>query len=1048
MLYLDFPTKKLEIKLDSAATTNELEVSAHYFDHVPASTTTVRRGGEHRSTSSGTTDVTIVEAPTLQGTIRNVHTISIHNKDTVTQNVTVKLDNSGTETILIRQSVAAGETLAYEDGGGWTVLSPITPPFVDTTAIVKGSVDSSKLLRIEVDGITSATTRTWTVGDVDIKPAGHATGLTANRIPYASGSTGALLTDSANLRFVSDRTLTITGDIAMTVDNQFAFEMIRTGGDRLNVGPLAAGNGVQFSSYNSAISDFEPFNFAGENYAFSARTGVLTSRLVSKIDNSGLTMYNTAGDRWSTHGHDTNGPFWSQSNSGDQFEVRNASDTPIFKLINDGIATHQTVSSGQVMILNSNHASGPYLTFQRSGTSKFDIGTPAQLGGSSTDGMALGTRGTDAIEFWTNQGVAPARQLMVVHTSSAVNYLQVGGATAGAGPYVQVDGSDTNIDLRYFTKGTGAHRFYTDHGATEQVRINHTASANRQVVLTGSNGGNPVITTTAGDLQCNVPFRVFDGTPRVRVIDTNANETTILGIDNGSGGYVGTETNHDFFLMTGNVTKVYIPHVASAVNYFSMSAASTGNSPILRVSSGTDTNVNMILSSQGTGTIFFFTAGSSYGQFAVTHTANSVNYLAATGAITSNDPYIQATGSDSNVNLALRSKGSAGIRFYTNGEGSAAEQVRISHEASAVNYLQLKGAATGGVPSIEAAGSDANPGLAFIAKGSGRHSFYTNGGGSTAEQARISHTASAVNWVQLTGGATGNAALIRASSATDTDVALSLSGQGTGELAFYTSGFSFKQFNITHTASANRYISITGSNGGNPTISASGGNVAIGTPTLTLGADSSSQSKVEFLEDTDNGSNKITLQGPASVSADATVTLPDRTATLGINLQTTVAASGTAVDFTSIPAGVRRITLLLSNVSPDSNMTMALQIGDSGGLETSGYTGTLGGVISNAAGGTVGGGAGPSDQWYLVQFQSGTGNGTCRGRITLELQEESSNTWVFGALLSESPGSGAFATWLSAGEKSLSGTLDRVRLKSSNGVDAFDGGEVAISYEY
>ena len=82
MIYLDFPTKKLEVVLAGAVTTNQAEVSAYYYDLIPQSTTTLRRGGTKVTDTNSTTDVAIVDAPELQGRIRNVHTIFIHNKDT------------------------------------------------------------------------------------------------------------------------------------------------------------------------------------------------------------------------------------------------------------------------------------------------------------------------------------------------------------------------------------------------------------------------------------------------------------------------------------------------------------------------------------------------------------------------------------------------------------------------------------------------------------------------------------------------------------------------------------------------------------------------------------------------------------------------------------------------------------------------------------------------------------------------------------------------------------------------------------------------------
>ncbi len=45
-------------------------------------------------------------------------------------------------------------------------------PFDDATAIIKGSADATKLLRIEVDGLTTGTTRVWTAPDANLTVAG------------------------------------------------------------------------------------------------------------------------------------------------------------------------------------------------------------------------------------------------------------------------------------------------------------------------------------------------------------------------------------------------------------------------------------------------------------------------------------------------------------------------------------------------------------------------------------------------------------------------------------------------------------------------------------------------------------------------------------------------------------------------------------------------------------------------------------------------------------------------------------------------------------
>lgn len=70
----------------------------------------------------------------------------------------------------------AGDCLSTD---GATVLSWVscsgggsTPPFVDTTNIIKGSGDATKLLKFEVDGFTTATTRTLTPQNASYTIAG------------------------------------------------------------------------------------------------------------------------------------------------------------------------------------------------------------------------------------------------------------------------------------------------------------------------------------------------------------------------------------------------------------------------------------------------------------------------------------------------------------------------------------------------------------------------------------------------------------------------------------------------------------------------------------------------------------------------------------------------------------------------------------------------------------------------------------------------------------------------------------------------------------
>jgi len=180
--------------------------------------------------------------------------------------------------------------------------------------------------------------------------------------------------------------------------------------------------------------------------------------------------------------------------------------------------------------------------------------------------------------------------------------------------------------------------------------------------------------------------------------------------------------------------------------------------------------------------------------------ASSVNWLQAQGGTTGNTnfPRFAVEGSDANVWMTLLSKGNAGIRNFANG----VEQFRVSPTASAVNYVQVTGAATGGSPTISAQGSDANASLAFNQKGSGNLNFQifgitrhrVNGADGSVDSGLSSSggislkalpIANQVNYLQSTGNATGLGVQLSAQGS-DTNIDLALTPKGTGNVRFGT----------------------------------------------------------------------------------------------------------------------------------------------------------------------------------------------------------------------------------------------------------------------
>lgn len=139
--------------------------------------------------------------------------------------------------------------------------------------------------------------------------------------------------------------------------------------------------------------------------------------------------------------------------------------------------------------------------------------------------------------------------------------------------------------------------------------------------------------------------------------------------------------------------------------------------------------------------------------------------------------------------------------------------------------------------------------------------------------------------------------------------------------------------------------------------------------------------------------------------------------------------SGTSIDFTGIPTGVKRITVIFNGVSTNGTSIVQVQIG-SGSFLTSGYSSS---TSTNGANGTATAG-------FIVTSNNGATD--IRSGI-MTIVNISSNTWVMGANV----GLTTVNCSTSAGVVSLSGTLDRVRITTANGTDTFDAGSINVLYE-
>lgn len=140
--------------------------------------------------------------------------------------------------------------------------------------------------------------------------------------------------------------------------------------------------------------------------------------------------------------------------------------------------------------------------------------------------------------------------------------------------------------------------------------------------------------------------------------------------------------------------------------------------------------------------------------------------------------------------------------------------------------------------------------------------------------------------------------------------------------------------------------------------------------------------------------------------------------------------SGTSIDITGIPSGKKIVLCSFKGNSTNGTSNPLIQIGDSGGVETTGYSGS-GAIAISGSNSTAG-------QYTTgFGFTSVLAANVMHGIVALVLIDESANTWAAFGVIGFSNGN---YTAILGGTKSLTGTLDRVRFTTVGGSDTWDAG--------
>lgn len=147
--------------------------------------------------------------------------------------------------------------------------------------------------------------------------------------------------------------------------------------------------------------------------------------------------------------------------------------------------------------------------------------------------------------------------------------------------------------------------------------------------------------------------------------------------------------------------------------------------------------------------------------------------------------------------------------------------------------------------------------------------------------------------------------------------------------------------------------------------------------------------------------------------------------------------SGTTKDFINIPSGTRRITVMFNGVSTSGTSDLMIQLGDSGGIETSGYLGSVASITGTSA----------TSSTFTTGFvlnDTTAAASVMHGSVTLTLEDSTDFTWSCSGVTSLS---NTAQVNMVAGIKPLSAELSSIRLTTVGGSDTFDAGAFNIIYE-
>ena len=439
--------------------------------------------------------------------------------------------------------------------------------------------------------------------------------------------------------------------------------------------------------------------------------------------------------------------------------------------------------------------------------SSITFGSTAQALGSTVSAISGVTIDNGAIG-----GTTPAAGTFttLIGGGGSANYEQITGGATGKAVQFQSLGTDTNISLAIQSKGTGAIDLAAGSSGVN-ISNGGTVTAITRTAAGSGYTSQPTVAitapTTAGGVQATATVTiVLAAVSSIAVGGTGYTAGDVLTISGGTSAQTAQLTVST--VSAGVITAVTVTrggdYTVAPTNPASVTGG-TGTGATFNLTFGilvfTITNAGSGYVEQptvsfsgggGSGAAAYATVGGTSvfrGLGATTNFSNPagnvltlLNPQSGTSSVSAvtiaNGGTAQIYPSATGGDLSVSSNGTGNIRFQS--AVNSYEQLRVSNTTSAVNYVQVTGSATGNNAVISAQGSDASIGLSFVTKGGFGMQFNNASGGSIVQYTQSGTTSATTNFLRFTNfnGSTGTPLL--STQGGDADISLGLFPKGLG----------------------------------------------------------------------------------------------------------------------------------------------------------------------------------------------------------------------------------------------------------------------------